>query len=67
MNQQDRISDEEFIKRYTERTKHRSRSNKYVKEKSSVSAKGVLYYIFLAIIFIVAYYLFSTFFFPPQI
>ena len=67
MENQDRISDEEFINNYTKRNKHRSRSNKYVKEKESISAKGVLYYVFLTIVFLAAYYLFSSFFFSPQI
>jgi len=67
MEKQDRISDEDFIDNYTARNKHRSRSDKYVKEKDSISAKGVLYYAFLAIVFFVAYYLFSSFFFSPQL
>ena len=49
MEKQKKISDEEFINNYTKRTDHRSRSNKYVKEKSSLTAKGILYYIFLVL------------------
>ncbi len=67
MENQNKISDEEFINNYTARNKHRSRSNKYVKEKDSISAKGILYYVFLTIVFLTAYYLFSSFFFSPKI
>ena len=67
MEKQERISDEDFINNYTARNKHRNRSDKYVKEKDSISAKGILYYVFLTIVFLAAYYLFSSFFFSPKI
>ncbi len=67
MKEQDRISDEDFINNYSKRNQHKSRSDKYVKEKDSISAKGVLYYVFLTIVFLAAYYIFSSFFFSPKI
>lgn len=67
MEDQQRISDEDFINSYSQKNKYESRSDKYVKEKDSITAKGIMYWIFLAIVFIVAYYLFSTYFFPPQV
>ncbi len=67
MENQKRISDTEFLENYGKHHNRESRSDKYVKEKDSLTAKGVLYYIFLGIVFIVAYFLFSNYFFPPQI
>jgi hypothetical protein len=60
------INDEDFINRYSEKEDHESRSDKYVKGKDTGTLKGFGYMIFLIVVFLLAYYLFSTFVFPPQ-
>lgn len=64
---QERISDEDFINSYTKRTKHRSRTNKYSKENDKKSSSNIMFYFFLGISFIIAYYMFSTYFFIPKV
>ena len=61
-----RISDEDFMRNYDRHNKQESRSDKYVKGKES-SIKGFGFVIFLMISFLIAYYIFSKFLFPPQI
>lgn len=62
-----RISDEEFMKNYVRHNKNENRSEKYVKGKDSGKLKGFGFMIFLAIVFLLAYYLFSEFIFFPQV
>ena len=64
---QKRISDEDFINNYTERTKHRSRSDRYTKENDMKSSGNLGFYFFLGISFVIAYYLFSTYYFIPKV
>ncbi len=61
----DTLSDEEFLKNYEKHHKNDGRSNKYFKEKDSQTIKSS-YWIFLAIVFIIAFYLFSKYLFIPQ-
>jgi len=63
----ERISDEEFIKNYSRHNKHDIRSDRYTKENDKKSSSNMRFYIFLGISFLVAYYLFSTYLFPPKI
>ena len=64
---QERISDDEFIKNYSKHNKHNSRNDKYTKENDKKSSSNMNFYIFLGISFLVAYYLFTTYLFPPKI
>ncbi|MCF6365940.1 MAG: hypothetical protein L3J35_07015 [Bacteroidales bacterium] len=66
MGKQKRISDKEFLENYGKHHNRKSRSDLYVKEKDGITGKGILFWIFLAIVFLVAYYLFSNFLFSPQ-
>ncbi len=66
-DKQERISDEEFIKNYSKHNKHKSRSDKYTKENDKKSSSKMGFYFFLGISFVIAYYLFSTYYFVPQI
>jgi len=59
------ISDEDFMKNYVRHNKSESRSDKYVKEKGRGSIK-IGYWVFLALVFILVYYLFSEFYFIPK-
>ena len=59
------ISDEEFIKGYSEKNRFKSRSDKYVKDKNNKSIK-IGYWVFLAVVFLLVYYLFSEFYFLPK-
>ena len=64
---QKNISDDEFIKNYSNHNKHKSRSNKYTKENDKKSSSKMSFYFFLGISFVIAYYLFSTYYFVPKI
>lgn len=64
---QERISDEDFINIYTKRVKDKSRSDKYTKENYKKSSSKIFFYFFLGISFLIAYYLFSTYYFVPKI
>lgn len=61
----DNLSDEDFLKNYEKHHKYEKRSNKYTKENKTSSA-NIGFWIFLAIAFIVAFYLFSNYLFVPQ-
>ncbi|NOZ35820.1 MAG: hypothetical protein GXO80_11045 [Chlorobi bacterium] len=61
----DMLSDEEFIKSYEKRNKHERRSNKYYKKDDGNTVK-LGFWFFLAFVFIVTYYLFSSYLFIPQ-
>lgn len=65
MNQENKLSDEDFMESYSRDNKFESRSDKYVKGKGSKSIK-IGYWIFLAIAFLAAYYFFSEVFFTPK-
>ena len=64
---QERISDEEFIKNYSKHHNHENRSDKYTKENDKKATSNMKFYFFLGISFLVAYYLFSTYYFVPKI
>jgi len=66
MEKETRISDKEFIENYGKHHKHSSRSDKYKKEKGDNTGKSIFFWVFLAVVFLIAYYLFSNFFFTPQ-
>ena len=61
----DNLSDEEFLKRYDSHNKSEKRSNRYDKKKEGNS--GIIFWIFLAIVFLISYFLFSKYMFPPKI
>ncbi len=63
MEKQERISDEDFINRYTERKKHIVRSDKYVKNNEKKIKSGFGYWIFLGFVFVISYYVFSHYYF----
>ena len=65
MEQQKNISDEEFINGYSQKNRFQSRSNKYMKGKNNKSVK-IGYWIFLAVVFLAVYYLFSEYYFPAK-
>ena len=62
MEKQKNLSDEEFIKSYSQKNRLKSRSNKYKKGKDSKPVK-IGYWIFLAVSFLAVYYLFSEYYF----
>lgn len=62
-----KINDEEFMKNYVRHNKSERRSHKYEKGKNTGTLKGFGFMIFLALVFLIAYYLFSEFIFPPQV
>ncbi len=61
----DNLSDEDFLKSYERHNKNERRSNRYAKDKQNNS--GIMFWIFLGIIFLISYFLFSKFMFPPKI
>ena len=60
------INDEDFIKAYERNNKYEHRSDKYEKGKDNAGKIKIGYWIFLAIVFILVYYLFSEYYFIPQ-
>jgi hypothetical protein len=66
MEPEKRISDEDFINMYESKDREEGRLDKYVKDKES-KPFNFAWWIFLAILFLVAYWLFSKYMFPPKI
>jgi len=58
----DNLSDEEFLKNYEKHNKNKGRSNKYDKKNQKPGIKAA-YWIFLAFVFIISYFLFTKFLF----
>ena len=65
MEQKKNISDNDFMKSYSSKNEFESRSDKYVKGKDSPSVK-IGYWIFLAGVFLAAYYFFSEYYFTAM-
>ncbi|MCF6185078.1 MAG: hypothetical protein L3J56_10765 [Bacteroidales bacterium] len=61
----DMLSDEEFLQRYDKRNKHEQRRNKYYK-KDDKNTVNLEFWLFLTFVFIITYYLFSSYLFIPQ-
>jgi len=66
MEPENRISDEDFINMYEAKDREEGRLDKYVKRKESNSL-NFAWWIFLVILYLTAYWLFSTYMFPPKI
>ncbi len=61
----DMLSDEEFLHRYDKSKKQGKRRNKYHKNDDTNTVK-LGFWFFLAFVFTVSYYLFSSYLFIPQ-
>jgi|GEM_PF-2892534 hypothetical protein len=59
-----KISDEDFVNNYSNRNKDIGRSDRYVKGNSKFDER-VFFSIFLGILYLIAYYLFSKYIFIP--
>jgi len=60
----DNLSDEDFLKRYDNHNKFERRSNRYNKEKQS--KLGIMFWFFLALVFLISYFLFTKYMFLPK-
>jgi len=60
-----RMSDEEFMQNYVRHNKTENRSDKYSRGKDGKGIK-IGFWVFLAVVFLVVYYLFSKYYFIPQ-
>ncbi len=65
MEPEKKISDEDFINMYESENRTENRLDKYVKGKDNRSF-NVAWWIFLIVLFLVAYLLFSKYMFPPK-
>jgi hypothetical protein len=59
------INDDEFIKAYSRKNKGEQRSERYVKGKDNFKTIKIAYWIFLAIVFLLVYYIFAEYYFTP--
>jgi hypothetical protein len=66
MEPEKKIGDEDFLKMYESEDRDENRLDKYTKGKDSKSF-NLVWWIFLVILFLVAYLLFSKYMFPPKV
>jgi hypothetical protein len=66
MDPEKKISDKDFINMYESEDRRRGRLDKYIKGSNS-NTINYIWWIFLVIVFLVAYLLFSKYVFPPKV